>query len=187
MSVCCHSDTVVSTDYSVVDELVVLWLKKVETSLYDVVTVEILNQIDHVTANRFFDQSNLFGCAHALNQLLNGASSVHVLGDIDEVVGHLINNSEPLCTVTKLQEFLTQIIAKGIYHELIDVLVYLLEYYLYDLGVLLLQLLLQESASSLVLRYDVHLSDDRLKAGVISFCVDGYGRDDVPAVSVVLW
>mmetsp|Transcript_1697 Transcript_1697/g.5250 ORF Transcript_1697/g.5250 Transcript_1697/m.5250 type:complete len:376 (+) Transcript_1697:220-1347(+) len=143
-----HRNTVLG--HRVVDELVVAVCEAVQTALHDVVAVQVLDQRHHVVLQRQLHQLHLFGRAHELDHLLHGAGAVHVGADAHQLRGDVADQHQTLLGVAVLEQLLTEVVAERIGHQLGKAFVRLLEDDVERLGVVLVQLLLQEAAAVLV-------------------------------------
>lgn len=147
----------VGTD-SIEDELRVLGTELVKTLLNDVVAVEVLNKLDNLVAQGIDDHLDLGGGGDEFNHLLQGASAVLVESNADHVGSGILDQDGALVVIAVLQELLAEVVAKGVGHELNDVLVGLKPDHMDLLRVALLELLLQIAAAVLVLAEIVNLT-----------------------------
>ena len=106
------------------------------------VSIEVFNQNDNVKAKRdddgvdlggtvgigltrrlvscrttFTGRSNLSASGQEIDHLLNGAGSMHVQRDIDQIRGNGIADKVALFIRRILQQLLAKVIAKGVGHE----------------------------------------------------------------------
>lgn len=84
----------------------------------------------------------------------------------NKILGGILDEHGALFVVTELKQLLAEVVAKGIRHELNNVLVGLQPDHVNLLGVALLELLLEEAASMLVLAQTVDLTTKRLKSNI---------------------
>lgn len=171
MTVCADVDAVTSN--RIEDELRVEGGKLVQAFLDNVVTIQILDQLHNLITQSLDNDLHLLWCRDELNHLLECASSVLVQGDADKVVGGVADQDGALLVVAELEKLLAEVVAERIGHELDDVHVGLLPDEVDGLFVAALELLLEETASVLVLAECVDLALKGLKADV-GEAVHGY-------------
>lgn len=111
-------DTVRSN--GIVDELVVFWCKLIKALLNDVVAVEVLDEYDDVQAERDDDGVDLPTRREEVDHLLHGTCAVHVEGDINQILGNGLADDVALLIGAELQKLLTQVVAEGVYTNLIN-------------------------------------------------------------------
>lgn len=149
------------------DELGILGRQLVEALLNDVVSVEILDELDHAETEGFDDEMNLLRSIHKLNHLLQRPRAVLVEGDAYHVLRRVLDQDSSLVVIAKLEELLAQIITKWVRHELDDVLVRLMPDQVNLLRVAFIKFLLEEAATVLVLAEVIDLANIGFKCHAI--------------------
>lgn len=148
------------------DELSILRGQLVEALLDDVISVQILDKIDDLVAKRINDDLDLLRGGDELNHLLQSSRSVLVQGDADQLWCSILDKNGTLLIVAELEKLLTEVVAEWIGHKFDDVLVGLLPDHMDVVWVALLQLLLKEAATVLVLTQCVDLTTEGLESSV---------------------
>jgi hypothetical protein len=119
-----------------------------------VVTVEILDESDNVHRQGVDQGSDLLGLSRGseeIDHLLHGSGSVHVERDTNKVVGNRLDDGHSLLVGRVLEQFLAQVVAERIRHELGEMTVGLSEDHVSVGWLAVLELLLQVSAAVLIL------------------------------------
>lgn len=88
--------------------------------------------------------------ANKQTYLLDYATSIHLVGEFQNVALHLANKDLLLSLVTMLEELLNDVVAKHVLHQLECVLLELSENALFDLAVCRFELLLDKARAVLV-------------------------------------
>mmetsp|Transcript_9391 Transcript_9391/g.34835 ORF Transcript_9391/g.34835 Transcript_9391/m.34835 type:complete len:211 (-) Transcript_9391:2052-2684(-) len=140
-----------STSNCVVNELLVLGTQFLQASLNHMVSIQILDERNNVAFQGACHQFDLLGSTDALNKLLNCSGTVHIRGNFHEIIAHSTNDFRLVYIIAMLHQFLAQIVSKWIGHELRNVREYLVENCFHFFCSALLELLLEESASVLIL------------------------------------
>ena len=89
----------------------------VETLLDDVVAVQILDEADNVRRQRRDDRRDLVLGREEVDHLLDRPGTVHVQGDVDELLGYRLADDVPLLVRRVLEELLAQIVAERIFRS----------------------------------------------------------------------
>lgn len=155
----------VSSD-RVKDELRVNRSELVETLLDDVVTVEVLDELNDAVAKSADDDLNLSGGGDELDHLLQSPSAVLIESDADKVVRRVLDQNSALFVVTVLEKLLAEVVTERVGHELDNMLVGLKPDHVDLLRVAVLKLLLKVSAAVLILAQSIDLATKLLKRHV---------------------
>jgi len=123
VAMCGHLNAMSS--HCVIDKLVILWHKSVETLLNDMVPVKILDEGHHVKRQSSDYRNDLIVVSRIgltlgrkkIDHFLNSSGSVHVQGNGNEVPSDGFTNEIPLLIRRIFEQFLAQIVAKGIFKE----------------------------------------------------------------------
>lgn len=136
--------------HHVENKLIVRFIPRTQNFLYNVITVDVFSKnsdiIFHV-AN--YDLKMSFIGDH-FNDLLDASRSVLVSAYLNRVWPELVQNVSHLLRIASLNDFLRQIVAKRVVHELYKDRKYLPKDAFIKFFVLLFQLFLQEATSCLV-------------------------------------
>lgn len=143
--------------YCIVDELVVLGIELLQASLDDMITVEVLDELDDASFEMIDHSLDLcFGRIvirpKTLDKLLCRAGPVDVEGDGDKVGSDPADNRSTLFGVAVVQQLLTQVVSEGVGHEVNNPLDHLTEDNIQAHLRVLFQLLLEEPATKLIPR-----------------------------------
>lgn len=121
---------------SVVDELVILWRKLVEALLDDVVAIQVLDQDDDMQAESDDDgmdldkvklvktirpaveRSYLAARRKEVDHLLNRTCTMHVEGDVDQILRDRLADQVALLIGAVLEELLAKVVAKRIWKQM---------------------------------------------------------------------
>jgi hypothetical protein len=112
MTVSGNFDAILSN--SIVDKLIVTGRQSIEASLNHMVAIEILNEFDNTGLQCLDHELYLCRRGQALDHLLNGSCSMHVLGDQDEIRSYLLDDHQALLIIAMFEELLAKIVAKWI-------------------------------------------------------------------------
>ena len=78
------------------------------------VTVEVLNQIDHMILESRDDGLDLLRSGEVLDHLLQGAGAMLVERDLDHLRRRAVDQDGTLAIIAMLEELLAEIISKGV-------------------------------------------------------------------------
>lgn len=148
--VTCYLHTLVYHRF--VNELVVLWFPGEEYLLDDVVAVDIFCQLLDFVLEETDKEFNLIGLLDGFDDFLDGSGAVSVFAETHGVFLDFLHDLSELFFPTALRDFLGQVIAERVIHQLHIVLDGVSEDYVHVLLVVLFNLLLQEPAPTLVSR-----------------------------------
>lgn len=148
------------------DELGVLGRELVQALLDNVVAVEILDELNHLVAESLDNDRHLLLGRDELNHLLQGSCSMLVQRNADEVMGGVQDKYGAILIVAELEKLLAQVVAERIGHQLDNMWVGLLPDEVDMLLVAALKLLLEETASVLILAQSVDLATEGLECDV---------------------
>jgi hypothetical protein len=109
----------------VIDKLVVLWHKPIETLLDHMVPVKIFDEGHHMKRQSSDYRDDLIVVpgigltlgGKKIDHFLNSSGSVHVQGNGNKVPSDGFTNEIPLLIRRIFEQFLAQIVAKGIFKE----------------------------------------------------------------------
>ena len=104
--------------HGIVHELFVMSLEMREATLDDVISIEILNELNNARPQRLDHQLHLRRGSQTLNHLLDSTSPMHVFCDSYKIRGNLLDDEELLLLVTMFHQLLAQIIAKRVWTRL---------------------------------------------------------------------
>lgn len=116
MAMSSDNNTVASN--SIVYELSIFDGKTIQTLLDDMIAIEVLNQLHYTILQRVDNGLDLLLCGNEFNHLLQCSSSMLVQRDLDHLRSSVVDKRCTLLIVGELQQFLTQVISKGIYNQL---------------------------------------------------------------------
>jgi hypothetical protein len=131
--------------------LVVLGCQFVEALLNHMVTVQVLNEDNHVKAESNDDRVDLTPSRKEVNHLLNRTCTMHIERDVDEVLGNRFADEIALFIRGELQQLLAEVVTEGVCHQVREMTEGFTEDHIAMLGGTLLELLLEVSAAVLVL------------------------------------
>ena len=134
---------------SIDDELDVLWRHTLNGLLNDMVAILILNTFDHLRFE-FFDYAGLLVGQDVLKGLLHDSATVHLGRKVHHAVFHLICQDLLLCLISMLKQFLDDVVAEDVSHQLKRVGLNLGKYLVFLIAVCCLQLLLDEPRAVLI-------------------------------------
>lgn len=155
----------VSSDFDAVasdgieNELGIFRRQLVQALLNDVIAIEILNKLDDTESKGLDDEMDLLWCIHKLNHLLQSSCAMLIQSNANHVVGCILDEDSPFVVIAELEELLAQIITKWVRHELGDVLVGLRPDHVHLLRVTIVELLLEVTATMLILAKVINLAD----------------------------
>ena len=118
------------------------------------VSVQILDERDDVHAQSVNERSDLLRLTRLrqeVDHLLDSPRSVHVQADTNEIAGDRVDDGRSLLFGRVLEQLLAQVVSKGVGHEFREVAVSLGKDHVAVRSVALFELLLEVSASVLVL------------------------------------
>lgn len=107
------NDDTVRTN-GIVDELGVPGIETVEAFLDDMVTIQVLHQLDHVVLQSAHDGAGLLRSRDELNHLLQSASAVLVESNLDKLRRRVVHENGSLVVVGILQQLLAQVVTEGV-------------------------------------------------------------------------
>ncbi len=81
---------------------------------------------------------------------------------VNRVLLHLLYNSSQLLLSARLRDLLSQVVPKGVIHQVHIVVNRVIEYTVHDLLIILLNLFLQEPAPALVSGQDIRMDQQQL-------------------------
>jgi hypothetical protein len=119
-----------------------------------VVTVQILDEGDDIHRESIDQRSDLFGLpgrSEEIDHLLDGSCTMHVERDADEIVSDRFDDGSSLFIGRVFQELLAEVVSERIRHELGEMSVGLSEDHISMSRFAVFELLLEVSASVLVL------------------------------------
>jgi hypothetical protein len=151
---------------SIKDELSIGWGELVETLLNDMVSVQILNELNNSITKSIDDCLYLTGRGDEFDHLLQCSGTVLVESNANKVMRGVLNENSALLVVTVLKKLLAEVVAKWIGHQLNDMLVGLKPYHMNLLRVPLLKLLLQVPTSMLILAKGIDFTTKLLELHV---------------------
>lgn len=174
------------------DELGVFRRQLVKTLLDDVVTIQVLDEVDNLVTKSIDNDLHMLGDRDKLNHLLEGTSTVLVQGNANHLCRCILDKGSAFIISAVLQELLAEIVAERIHHQLGDVRASLSPD-LADLGrVSVLQLLLKEPAAMLVFAQSEDLSNKIIKRQIVEAghgckllveCIQIASKMDLPSLS----
>lgn len=164
MTVCANVDAVVSHCFE--DESCIGWGKLVQTFLYHMISIQVLNQINDLVAESIDDSCDLVFSAHKFDHLLQCAGSMLVESDADKFMRGIFDQDGAFVIVAELEELLTEIVAKWVGHKFNDVLIRFQPDHVHLIRVAVLQLLLQEAAAMLVLAQSIDLATKTFEGSI---------------------
>lgn len=141
----------------VVNELVVFGREVVEALLDHVVAVQVLDERHDVEVEREDQALHLALRRQEVDHLLNGARSVHVERDRDELARDRFDQRVTLLVRRVLEEALGEVVGERVRHELGEMRENLVEDHVSVLWVAVLELLLEVAAAELVLAEREHV------------------------------
>jgi hypothetical protein len=153
----------VSSDFNavgsdrVVDELVVFRREVVEALLNDVVSVEILDESNDVKVEGEDETLNLTLGREEVDHFLNGAGSVHVERDRNEFTSDRLDEGVTLFVGGVFEKALSEVVGERIRHELGEMGEDFVEDHVSVFWVTILELLLEVSATELILAEREHV------------------------------
>lgn len=139
-------------NHSVVDELPVDWLPRLEDLLQHMVAVDILGEQPDLVFQEGAEVAHVLRQDDHLDDLLNGASTMHRLAELDRVRSNRVDHRGYLGFGTNLDQLLGEVVAEGVVHELRKVLNCAVEDGSRQLFIILADLLLEEATAALILR-----------------------------------
>ena len=139
----------------------------VQAFLDHVVAIEVLDKIDNLVLQCANDNLNLSRGIDELDHLLQSARAMLVEGNADHISSGVLDQDRAFLVVTKLQEFLAQVVAKRISHQLDNVRVGLQPNHVHLVRYTVFKLLLKVSATVLVLAEVVDATNNLLEGEVV--------------------
>ena len=140
-----------------------------QTALDDMVPVGVGAETGDVSSQRIHDVLHHIRLLALLYETLHRARSVHVVGCLDDLVLHLLqlemrhladtHHFASLLGRADVQQFLEEIVSEGVHHEFCEVVAHLFVDDRYHLLRTVVQTLLQRTASVVVLRHLLDVSD----------------------------
>jgi hypothetical protein len=165
MAMGAHLDAVAA--HSIENELRIGCRKLIKALLYDVISVEVLNELNDPVAQGFDDNLSLFGRGDELNHLLQCPGAMLVQRNLDHLRGRVADQGRSLHVVTILEELLAKVVAERVRHQLNHMDVGLEPNHVDVLAAALFELLLEITASVLILAELVNSAHNRLKGQVL--------------------
>lgn len=150
----------------IINELGVCGSEAVETLLDDVVTVEVLDELDNVIPQGNYDHLGLLAGGDELDHLLERASAVLVESNLHKLGGSIADKSGTLSVVGVFEQLLAQIVAEWISHKLDNMWARLGKDHVELNRVFLLELALKIAAAVLVLTQGIQIADVLLERNV---------------------
>ena len=138
--------------HGIVDELRVLFLPRLQDLLNHVVAVDVLCQRSHLVLQVTNQQLDLLRLLDYLDDLLDAPGAVGVSAEPHWVLLHSLDDLSELLLAARLGYLLRQVVAEGVVHQVHAAVNHAHEDPVPHFILLLIDLLLQEPAASLVSR-----------------------------------
>ena len=164
VAVSAHSDAV-GTD-SIENELRILSNEAIETLLDDMVAIEVLDKLHDFVLQSIDHRLYLLRSGKELDHLLKSPRAMLIERNLNHIRRRVVDQGSALGVVGMFQEFLAEVITKGIGHKLNYMWRSFEKDRLHGLRIASFELLLQVTASVLVFTERVNLTNVLLNLGI---------------------
>ena len=156
MSMSGHLNTVGS--YGIVDKLIIFGRKGVKAFLNHMIAIEVFDKGDHIQVQGHDQALYLSLGGEIVNHLLDRTGAVHIQRNRNEFSRDGFKEGISLLICRVLEQFLREIVAERVNHEISEMRVNLGENHISVLRYALLELLLQEATTMLVFAEGSHIA-----------------------------
>jgi len=127
-----HAELLQFAHHSLHDEVRLLVVQVLEALLDHVVSVLVLNQLEHVDVLEFVDEEVPLVLVGELEGLLNDSAAVLAAGQLHHLAQDLVDDRRLLPGTAELDEFLDDVIPEDVVHQLLDAGDHLLKHEVFE-------------------------------------------------------